>query len=191
MFRIDADRRGDRDLFNHSTQAWKKFIMIGINGIAHVILTVSQFDKARAFYSALLPEFGMIRVNDGPDFCYHVGARTAIGIRRCDPEFLGERFQQYRIGLHHLCLRARTPADVDKTAELVAGLGGSIVRGPMTGDWAPGYYYVLFEDPDGIRIEVNYVPGVGLLKAGETFGAADDYVRVDGRDVKTGEPERQ
>lgn len=153
--------------------------MIGINGMAHVILTVSQYDKARAFYCALLPEFGMTRVHDGPDFCYHVGARTAIGVRRCDPEFVGERFQQYRVGLHHICLRARTAEDVDKTAELVAALGATIVRGPMKGDWAPGYYYVLFEDPDGIRLEVNHVPGAGLLKEGETFGGVEDYVRVD------------
>ena len=27
----------------------------------------------------------------------------------------------------------------------------------------PGYYSVLFEDPDGIRPEVNYIPGRGLL----------------------------
>jgi catechol 2,3-dioxygenase-like lactoylglutathione lyase family enzyme len=159
--------------------------MIGINGMAHVILTVSQFDNARAFYSALLPEFGMTRVHDGPDFCYHVGSRTAIGIRRCDPEFAGERFQQYRVGLHHICLRARTAEDVDKTAERVARLGAKIVRGPVHGDWAPGYYYVLFEDPDGIRLEVNHVPGTGLLKEGEAFGAGEDYVRVDGRDLKS------
>jgi hypothetical protein len=37
-------------------------------------------------------------------------------------------------------------------------------RGPEERTWAPGYYYVLFEDPDGIRLEVNYVPGVGLLR---------------------------
>jgi len=33
--------------------------MIGINGMAHVILTVSRFDLARAFYGKLLPELGM------------------------------------------------------------------------------------------------------------------------------------
>ena len=159
---------------------------IAINGMAHVILTVSQFDKARAFYSGLLPQFGMACVNDGPDFCYHVGARTAIGVRRCDPEFEGERFQQYRVGLHHLCLRARSREDVDKTAALAAKLGAKIVRGPEERDWAPGYYYVLFEDPDGIRLEVNFVPGAGLLKTGESFGSGDDYVRVDGQDLKNG-----
>ena len=156
---------------------------IAINGMAHVILTVSQFDKAREFYSALLPQFGMACVNDGRDFCYHVGARTAIGVRRCDPEFEGERFQQYRVGLHHLCLRARSREDVDKTATLAAKLGATIVRGPEERDWALGYYYVLFEDPDSIRLEVNFVPSIGLLKEGESFGSGDDYVRVDGQDL--------
>lgn len=155
---------------------------ININGMAHVILTVSQFQKAREFYSSLLPKFGMSLVHDGPDFCYHVGARTAIGVRKCDPEFSEERFQQYRVGLHHLCLRARSREDVEKTAILVSSLGGVIVRGPEEREWAPGYYYVLFEDPDGIRLEVNFIPGKGLLKDGENFGCEDDYVRVDGED---------
>ena len=34
---------------------------------------------------------------------------------------------------------------------------------PEEGAWAPGYYSVLFEDPDGIRLEMNHVPGKGLL----------------------------
>ena len=155
---------------------------IEINGMAHVILTVSKFDKARHFYKGLLSQFGMSLVHDGEDFCYHVGARTAIGIRKCDQEFSDERFQQYRVGLHHLCLRARSKEDVDKTAKLATKLGAKIIRGPEERDWAPGYYYVLFEDPDGIRLEVNFIPGAGLLKKGESFGAGEDYIRVDGRD---------
>jgi len=31
------------------------------------------------------------------------------------------------------------------------------------GPWAPGYYSILFEDPDGVRVEVNHVPGKGHL----------------------------
>ena len=157
--------------------------MIDINGMAHIILTVSQFEKAREFYCALLPNFGMIRVFDGPDFCYHVGGRTAIGIRRCDPEHQGEPFKQYRVGLHHLCLRARTRDGVDQTAALLSEIGATIVRGPEERDWAPGYYYVLFEDPDGIRIEINHIPGKGLFEDGERLGSGEDYHRIDGKDV--------
>ena len=41
--------------------------------------------------------------------------------------------------------------------------------GPAEDTWAPGYYSVLFEDPDGIRLEVNFVPGAGLLAEGAQF----------------------
>ena len=37
---------------------------------------------------------------------------------------------------------------------------------PEEGSWPPGYYYVLFEDPDGIRLEVNFVPGARLIAEG-------------------------
>jgi catechol 2,3-dioxygenase-like lactoylglutathione lyase family enzyme len=148
---------------------------IDINGMAHVILTVSQFDRARAFYRKLLPEFGMKIVSDSDKFLYGVGARTAIGIEPCDPALTGERFQQQRVGLHHLCLRARSREDVDRCAALLKEMDATIVRGPLEGSWAPGYYYVLFEDPDGIRLEVNYVPGAGLLAEGTGFNPDEGY----------------
>ena len=131
--------------------------------------------EAGAFNSALLPFFGMKRVYDGTDFCYHVGGRTAIGIRPCDARYAGQRFDQLRVGLHHICLRARSRKDVDQAGAKAAELGATIVRGPQDGAWAPGYYYVLFEDPDGIRIEVNFVPGQGLLDDGARFDPGTGY----------------
>src|ERR1700722_8227734 len=65
--------------------------MIEVNGMAHVILTVSQWEQARAFYSELLPFLGMTKVYDGNNFLYHVGGRTAIGIQRCAAEYETER----------------------------------------------------------------------------------------------------
>src|ERR1700730_2357994 len=139
---------------------------IEINGMAHVILTVSRFEAARELYHRLLPEFGMKVVSDRDRFFYCVGARSAIGIQPCDPGLTGERFVQKRVGLHHLCLRARSREDVDKSAALLRGMGATIIRGPAEDTWAPGYYSVLFEDPDGIRLEVNFVPAAGLLTEG-------------------------
>lgn len=148
---------------------------IEINGMAHVILTVSQFDVARAFYGRLLPELGMKPVFDGDKFFYCVGGRTAIGIEPCDPAFGGERFVQQRVGLHHLCLRARSREDVDRCAALLREMNATIVRGPEENHWAPGYYSVLFEDPDGIRLELNYVPGAGLLAPGTSLDPTEGY----------------
>ena len=67
---------------------------IEINGMAHVVLTVSRFDAAREFYGKLLPLFGMKPVFDGERFFYCVGGRTAIGIEPCNPAHEGERFVQ-------------------------------------------------------------------------------------------------
>ena len=48
---------------------------------------------------------------------------------------------------------------MDRCAALLKEMNATIVRGPMQGSWA------LFEDPDGIRLEVNLVPDAGLLAA--------------------------
>ena len=52
---------------------------------------------------------------------------------------------------------------VDPIHDFVKDLDVTIVRPPQDDDYAPGYYSVLFEDRDGIRIEVNHVPGKGHL----------------------------
>ena len=72
---------------------------------------------------------------------------------------------------------------MDTAEKLVIGLGAKIVRGPEVREWAPGYYYVLFEDPDGIRLEVNFVPGTGLLKNNANFGFGEEFIRVGGEDL--------
>lgn len=148
--------------------------MIEINGMAHVILTVSDWEAARQFYGELLPFLGLKKVYDGNNFLYHVGGRTAIGVQRCAEGYEGQRFVQNRIGLHHICFRARSAGDVDAAAAKVREMGGFIDRGPMFGDFAPGYYYFVFEDPDGIRLEVNFVPGAGLLVQDPPLPPSDD-----------------
>lgn len=134
-----------------------------INGIAHVQLTVSDFEAATRFYTALCGLFEMQLVFDDDEVKYWVGGRTAVAITRCDPAHRGERFVQRRIGLHHMCFRLRSREDVDRVHALVVQLGATVVYPPQEGTWAPGYYSTLFEDPDGIRLEVNHVPGKGNL----------------------------
>ena len=60
--------------------------------------------------------------------------------------------------------------------DLLKEMEATIIRGPIDGPWAPGYYYVLFEDPDGIRLEVNFVPWAGLLADGAQFNPGTGYV---------------
>ena len=138
-----------------------------INGVAHIQLTVNDFASCSRFYKCLLPFLGLKLVLDTNEFIYHVGGRTAVAVTPSDPEQRAARFEQRRIGLHHVCFRARERTDVDALHEFLLELGATIVHAPEEGAWAPGYYSVLFEDPDGIRIEVNHVPGKGLLGGGQ------------------------
>ena len=135
-----------------------------INGIAHVILTVRNMSASRAFYVPLLEHLGLTQIIDSSEYLYYVGARTAVGLRPAAPEHASAPFDQGRAGLHHLCFRARSREDVDSVHALVSKLGSNVVHPPREDGWVPGYYSVLFEDPDGIRLEINHVPGKGVFE---------------------------
>jgi len=135
-----------------------------INGIAHIQLTLNHFKEHLPFYKKLLGFFDMKLMFGSEDFYYCVGGRTGIAISPSDPKYRDEPFDQKRAGLHHLCFRLRQKDDVDKLADFIREIGGKVVRAPAQQDhWAPGMYSVLFEDPEGIRLEANYVPGKGNL----------------------------
>jgi len=147
-----------------------------INGIAHIALTVSRFEQCVPFYESLLGFMGLTNVFKGDEFLYYVGGRTAIAIQRCDEHYKDAQFIQTRVGLHHVCFRARSREDVDALHDFLVKNSASIIQPPQEGPWAPGYYSLLFEDPDGIRLEINHVPGKGVLEEGKKFNPGPDYV---------------
>jgi catechol 2,3-dioxygenase-like lactoylglutathione lyase family enzyme len=136
---------------------------VELNGIAHIQLTA--IDPASVpFWERLCHFLEMKTLIKADGIVYCIGSRTGILVR-ADAEARDRgRFDQNRAGLHHLCFRARQREDVDAIHRfLVDELRARIVHPPEDGAWAPGYYSVLFEDPDGVRIEVNHVPGKGHL----------------------------
>jgi len=149
---------------------------MNLAGIAHIQLTVSDFARSRLFYKALCEHFEMHCQYDFPGDAnergtlYFIGGKTGLAIRPAHPELAAERYHQYKPGLHHVCFRARSREDIDGLAEFfrttLAALGGKLIQPPQDGPWAPGYYSILFEDPDGIRLEVNFIPGKGNLAEG-------------------------
>jgi catechol 2,3-dioxygenase-like lactoylglutathione lyase family enzyme len=135
-----------------------------INGIAHLQLTVNDLQRAMLFYEEVLAFMGMQAVVKNPEFLYLIGGRTAVAITRSSGENRDAEFDQRRIGLHHVCFRARSREDIDALHVFLRERGVRIVHPPEEGTWAPGYYSLLFEDPEGIRLEVNFVPGKGHLE---------------------------
>ncbi|KJC52298.1 VOC family protein [Bradyrhizobium sp. LTSP857] len=122
--------------------------------IDHISVGVSNLDRSAAFYEATLATLGLTRLITRP--------RT-IGFGKSYPEFwinLREAMPPVapESGVH-ICLRAKTTAEVDAfhAAALVSG-GAS--------DGAPGirphdrvrYYAAFIVDPDGNRIEAVTFP---------------------------------
>jgi catechol 2,3-dioxygenase-like lactoylglutathione lyase family enzyme len=140
---------------------------VSLNGIAHIYITVQDYPRCLPYYEAMLAFFDMQVLVRTDVLFYAVGSRTGIGIRAASAEHAGTPFDQYRAGMHHLCLRARSREDVDRCAEFIAELcakhGGRILHMPVEDGWAPGYYSLLWEDPCGTRLEINHVPGKGNL----------------------------
>jgi catechol 2,3-dioxygenase-like lactoylglutathione lyase family enzyme len=137
---------------------------VELNGIAHIQLTANDAARSLPFWEKLCHLFEMKTLIKNETMVYCIGSRTGVLVREAPPEKRGARFDQNQVGLHHLCFRARAREDVDAIHRFVVDeLHAKIVHPPEQGAWAPGYYSLLFEDPDGIRVEVNFVPGRGHL----------------------------
>jgi len=138
---------------------------VELNGIAHIQLTVNDPRRAIPFWERLCHFLGMQTLVRGDDVVYCIGGRTGILVRGAPDRTSGGPFHQDRAGLHHFCFRARRREDVDAIHRFVVEeLAARIVHPPEDSpQFAEGYYSLLFEDPDGIRVEVNHVPGKGHL----------------------------
>jgi len=145
---------------------------IEVNGIAHIQLTVNDPDRCVPFWEKFCHFLEMKTLIKGEGIVYCIGSRTGVLVRGAPADKRDTPFDQDRAGLHHVCFRAREHDDVDAIHRfLVDELGAKIVHPPEDGsNFAPGYYSVLFEDPDGIRVEVNHVPGRGHLGKGGRLG---------------------
>ncbi len=155
---------------------------IEVNGIAHIQLTVNDGERCLPFWEKLCHflEMKTLIRNDGTVYC--IGSRTGIMVRVAPPGDRHKAFDQNTAGLHHFCFRARSADDIDAIYKFVCDeLGALIIHKPADrSHFAPGYYSILFEDPDGIRVEFNYVPGKGHFGDQGRLGAsgrgpADQY----------------
>ena len=122
--------------------------------IDHVSVGVADLDRAARFYEAALATLGLTRLVTRP---------ATIGFGKGYPDF----WINLRKGLSrvpresgaHVCLRAKTTAEIDAFHAAALSHGG-------TSDGAPGrrphdrvkYYAAFVLDPDGNRIEAVTFP---------------------------------
>jgi glyoxylase I family protein len=128
-----------------------------IIGIDHIYIAVSNLEASERFYDAVMQALGC-RKNSfeiGGDrhvqyFNRHFGyvLRPARDLRA---------HNCYAPGLHHLCFRVTDEADVSEVAAALRSCGVEVSEPKRFPEYAPDYFAVFFQDPDGLRLEVtNY-----------------------------------
>ena len=126
-----------------------------IIGIDHLYLSVSDLARAEVWYDRVLPLLGFRKnrfpIGGDPHVQYY-NRHFGVVIR---PARSGASHDPYAPGLHHLCLRVDTVADVASVAAALRAAGIDATEPALHGDYAPDYWATFFTDPDGIRLEVT------------------------------------
>src|SRR5438445_10121908 len=134
-------------------------------GVAHVTLTSSKYEECVKFYDTVLGYLGMKPyVTNQFARGWWIDEFMFVIVRGAQA---GDHFSQFRVGLHHLSFRARSRKEVDEFEAMLKSIGAKITSPAEPGPFWPGYYSVVCEDPDGVRIEVNYIPAEGWKAVGE------------------------
>lgn len=124
-------------------------------GIDHVYLAVSDFARSEKFYDRVMRALGFKKGTGslgGARHCHYYNRSFQVTIRPARAR--ARRHDPYSAGLHHLCMRARDNAMVDRLARALKSLKVA-VDGPRTcPEYAPDYYAAFFTDPDGLRLEI-------------------------------------
>ena len=120
--------------------------MIKTLGLTHLVLTVSDVERAFQFYHDV---FGMLAVYRGPKFiqAQTPGARDILVLEE-GTEDVGKSG-----GIKHFGFRLQDARDIDRAATAIEKAGGTIKH---RGEFVPGEPYVFFSDPDGYEVEVWY-----------------------------------
>jgi len=131
------------------------------SGVHHVIITVNDLARSRRFYEVLMPRLGYAGKweADGAPVVGFFGDGGSFWVKQADSRYAGDRFSKDRVGLCEIAFRAESRDQVEALARDVEKWGGAILDPPREyPQYAPGYYAVFFADPDGIKLELVYLP---------------------------------
>jgi catechol 2,3-dioxygenase-like lactoylglutathione lyase family enzyme len=125
-------------------------------GIDHIYIAVSDMARSEDFYDRVMAVLGFAKnsfaIGGDPHIQYY-NRHFGFVLRPAR----GGHHDSYQPGLHHLCLRVDSAADVVETAAQLIAAGIPATDPKLYPDYAPDYSATFLTDPDGIRLEItNY-----------------------------------
>ena len=129
---------------------------VEVLGIDHVYLAVRDLARSSRFYDAVMAVLGYRRAESviaGDPHVHYYNRQFGISLR---PAHGGTpEHDPYAPGLHHFCFRLIDAAAVDRAAAELRATGVTVSEPTLYPQYAPDYYAIFFDDPDGIRLEIT------------------------------------
>jgi len=138
--------------------------MARVVGIDHLVISVSDFERSKAFYDKVLGALRFKLKHEYSDMAGWSNGKTLFWISQADAEGKKHPHRKGNIGFHHYAFELSKRADVDA---FYAALKKYDVAVPDPPDdyYEGGYYAVYFLDPDGLRMEAMVFDPKGLKAA--------------------------
>ena len=138
-----------------------------MRAVDHFELVVSDCARSEQFYMALLEPLGWGRTGaiegergEHVQYFQKLGSgETGFSLREKQSDAHPPPYDRYAIGIHHVAFGAPSREAVDERAHWLRDNGFEIDSGPKDyPQYRPGYYAVFFYDPDGLKLELCFVP---------------------------------
>ncbi|MDJ0837603.1 MAG: VOC family protein [Acidobacteriota bacterium] len=124
-------------------------------GIDHIYLTVSDMDRSERYYDQVMPLLGFWKSSSmiaGALHLHYINRHFGFTLRPAETK---AKHDSYAPGLHHFCFRLADNAAVDRFYEEMTAQSIQVTEPAFYPEYAPDYYAVFFNDPDGIRLEAT------------------------------------
>ena len=137
-----------------------------MRAVDHFDLVVSDFARSERFYLGLLEPLGWGRTGqiegergERVQYFQKLGSgETGFSLREKQSDAHETPYDRYAVGIHHVAFGAPSREAIDERAQWLRQNGAEIESGPKEYDYRPGYYAVFFYDPDGLKLELVFVP---------------------------------
>jgi catechol 2,3-dioxygenase-like lactoylglutathione lyase family enzyme len=125
--------------------------MVRVVGVDHLVISVGDFEKSKAFYAPLMEFLGFKVEAEYEDMMGWHNDQTLFWIAAADAKGRKHKYRKGDIGFHHYAFRLRSRKDVDALQTFLEEQGTRIVD--PAGEYYDDYYAVFFLDPDGMKLE--------------------------------------
>ena len=127
-----------------------------VTGIDHLVLSVGDLARSKAFYAKVLGFLGFRQKYDSGDFVGWSNGRTLFWIAQADAQGRTRKHRKGDIGFHHYAFELASRKAVDDLGAFLDAQGMTVADPPDSYNGDEKYYAVFFTDPDGMRLEAMH-----------------------------------